>query len=128
MNYLANMQIVTNEVSVKNNNLPVGDFSICPQFSREIGRTEDGVYFTELSISLKNTEEVPFPFDIFISITGYFDFGEADQTDIDNFMKEKTVHILFPYLRTILSTVTSSAMIPPVVLPIMDVSTLFPAN
>lgn len=41
------------------------------------------------------------------------------------FLKIEAVNIMFPYLRSITTNLTTTAMMPPIVLPIVDVKKLF---
>lgn len=126
MSIVTNMELITKEISVKHNNLPVGEFVMNTRFRRNIGTTEDGRYFTELSVLIANTEENPFPIDLHVCIVGIFELEGKDQEYIDIFLRVNAVQILFPYLRTMVSNITSSAMMPPIVLPIINPQELFP--
>ncbi len=125
MSVVTNMTLITKEISIKNNNLPDGEFVMNTQFKRDIGATVDGKYFTELSITIANTEENPFPIDLHVCLAGIFDLEGKDPEYIDTFLKINAVQIIFPYLRTMVSNITSSAMMPPIVLPIINPQTLF---
>lgn len=126
MDILANMQLVTKEIRLKNNELADGEFTISPTFTRTTGETADGRYYTELSVSLSNTKETPFPLDLYVCIAGIFELNNFDDEQIRSFLNLNAVQILFPYIRTIVSSITSTAMMPPIVLPIINSQTLFP--
>lgn len=128
MEALANIQIITNEVQIINNMLPNGQFKASPKFFRKTGTVDDNKHFTELTIEIRNTEETPFPIDLRIRMTCVFDLSNIDPDQIDKFLKIQGIQILFPYLRTMVSNVTASAMMPPIVLPIIDVLKLFPED
>ncbi len=128
MQPLVNMQIVTNEISIKNNHLPEGQFTIQSQINRNIGILDDTHSTVELVLDILNTEEHPFPLDIHISLTGIFDISTLPAEARDSFLKLQAVQILYPYLRTMLTNITSSSLMPPIILPIVDVSTLFPED
>lgn len=125
MNTVANMRIITNEISFKDNKLPVGNFSLSPTFSRTTGVTPEGMYFTELSVSILNTPEVPFPYDVQVSITGIFELENQPEDYIKTFLEVNAVQILFPYIRSMVTSLTTSAMVPPIILPIINPQTLF---
>lgn len=126
MNKLINTTIFTNEISLKNNLLTGTQYNYTPQYERRIGTTNDGKYFTELSLSIKNTDEHPFPVDIYVKMTAIFTLAELPQNDIERFLKFNGVQILLPYLRTAVTSITASATMVPIVLPIMDVTQMFP--
>ena len=126
MDSLVNVQFIVNEISLKNNNINEGEFRIAPQLSRTIGIIDDAHATVQLVLDLRNTKDNTFPIDIKVDITGIFDISNLNKEEIDQFLKLQAVHIMYPYIRTIISNVTSSAMMPPVILPIIDVKSLFP--
>jgi preprotein translocase subunit SecB len=82
-------------------------------------------YFVSISVSIFNENlSVDSPFYLFISLTGEFQF--TDNADVDNeFMIDmNAVAILFPYLRSAVTNITSTANIPPLILPTINVSKL----
>ncbi|MDO4852746.1 MAG: protein-export chaperone SecB [Clostridia bacterium] len=122
---IANFQIITNEISLKNNKLPDGNFSIAPRYTRSIGMIDDNTGFMELILEITNTEEHPFPLEIRVSLTGVFELSQFPEDQREYFLKITAVQIIFPYVRNIVSTLTSSALMPPIILPIIDVKRLF---
>ena len=128
MNSLADLQLITNEISIKNNNLAAGQFSVSPTFTRKMGKTSDNKYFTELTIEMKDKEEARFPIDLRIRLTGIFDLSQIQEDQIDSFLKIQAVQILFPYLRTMVSNITASSLMSPIVLPVIDVLKMFPED
>ena len=122
---ITNVEIITNEISIKSNKLPKGNFTIAPRFTRNIG-TDNETGFVELICEILNSEEQPFPVNIRVSLTGVFDLSQVPDDQRDYFLKITAVQIIFPYVRNIVSTITSSALMPPIILPIIDVKKLFP--
>lgn len=119
------MRIITNEVRLKNNSLPLGKFAIAPKFTRKIGRLKDARFFLELSVEISSTEEKKTPIDLYISITGIFDLTLFPEEERDGYIKEEALRILFPYLRTMVTNLTAGAFLPPLVLPAGDLSQTF---
>jgi preprotein translocase subunit SecB len=63
---------------------------------------------------------------IYISFRGIFEFRDINnQEDIETFLRIQAVHIMFPYLRSMLTNLTNTVMMPPLILPIIDASQLF---
>ena len=125
MRQLTNMLLITNEVSIKNNNLPAGPYKVAPKFTRNISKHVDGRSAVELVAEITNTEENPFPVDIRVSMTGIFDTRGFKEEEVDSFLKINAVQILFPYIRTTISNITSGAFMAPIILPVVDVLSLF---
>ena len=120
-----NFQIITNELSLKNNNLPDGQFQFAPVFTRQIEK-DDKYGCTRLIVEAKNTEENPFPVDIKVDMTARIELTKIPEDVNDTFLKYNAVSLLLPYARTILTNMTTSALIVPIVLPIIDPHELFP--
>jgi preprotein translocase subunit SecB len=126
MQPLVNMQLVTNDISIKNNHLQDGQFNVSPQITRNIGVIDKDHSSVELILEIINNEESPFPVDIHVSLTGIFDISGLPSEAVDNFLKIQSVQILFPYIRSMVSCITSCSLLPPIILPIIDVRNLFP--
>ena len=95
-----------------------------PTFNRGINKIiKDSAKIT-LGFELRSTKENPSPFNLSIVISGIFELidWERNNTEI---MKTNTVAILFPFLRSLIATVTANASIPPYVLPVININALF---
>lgn len=60
------------------------------------------------------------PFYLSVTLNGYFKLDkpfEGNSGDSEKLLKTNTVAILFPYVRSIITNITSQANIPPVILP-----------
>ena len=125
MQPLVNMEMVVNEISIKNNNLPAGNFNIEPVVKRNIGELDENHMVVELVAEIVNTEEHPFPVDIRVSIAGKFETGKIPKEEVDHFLKIQAVQILFFFFWSMVTNITTNAMLPPIVLPVVDVRTLF---
>ena len=80
----------------------------------------------ELVLSMKNEKDNPFPIDLHIEFRATFEFHDIeDETNVMNFLKLQAVHIMYPYLRTITTNLTVTAMMNPIIWPVVDVSKLF---
>ncbi|MDA3931901.1 MAG: protein-export chaperone SecB [Tenericutes bacterium] len=117
----------TDKLEIINNHIRGKNFKLKPKISRKTGKIKENVFFSSLILQVTSTKEEPFPIDIHIDFKGIFEFSPGDnQDDILHFLKTEAVTILFPYLRTMLTSLTTTAMLPPIILPVMDVSKLFP--
>jgi len=119
----------TDKLELKRNNIKPGNFVLHPKLSRRTGKISENVFFTSLILDVQSTDEKPFPVNLFVAFKAVFEFSEIDNDlEIDNFLKTQAVHIMYPYLRSIVTNLTSTAMMPPIILPIVDVSKLFKDN
>jgi preprotein translocase subunit SecB len=69
-----------------------------------------------------------YPFSMFVRIVGFFEI-DVDENELKKTLAEKNaVSILFPYLRSIITTYTSLANVQPLILPPINVIKLIEAN
>lgn len=63
-----------------------------------------------------------YPFELNISIMGFFEFSsEIGENEIIDMLEVNGTAILFPYLRSIITTITGSLGIQPIILPTMNI-------
>ena len=84
--------------------------------------TEDNSFTVNLKIELgKDAEKNNYPFNIVAEITGFFELDKSELDRMKQFAEINAVSILFPYIRSLITTITANANIPPVVLPPMNI-------
>lgn len=112
---------MVNEASIKNNNLPVGEFKLNPQIQKKIGKANSpgNAYVVEIRVEILNTPENPFPIDLVASLSGIFNIEGDNVEDINNFLQLQGFQMVFPYLRSLVANMTANAMMPPIFLPIV---------
>lgn len=125
MDALVNYSLIINEVKLLNHKVFGESFTIDPQIHRRIETVDKTKSAVTYVLEIKNTPEHPFPVDIVVSITGVFDISKLKTEDVDYFLKVQTCQILFPQIRTIVATLTSSALMHPILLPVIDAKKLF---
>lgn len=116
-----NLTLMVNEASIKNNNLPVGEFKLNPQIQKKIGKANspENAYIVEVRAEIHNTPDNPFPIDLIASLSGIFNIEGDNEEEINNFLQIQGFQIVFPYLRSLVSNMTANAMMPPIFLPIV---------
>ena len=100
------------------------NIQLLPQFTREIIIVDDDNVIVQLSCEI-NAADGPF----FISATVMALFGLEKWNDDDvsrTMINQNTISILYPYLRALISNLTASSSVSPYVLPIMNITNLFP--
>lgn len=125
MEPLVNFVIATDEMSIKNNHISGEQFVVTPAITRDTGITSDGKYYTRLTVAIKNTEKNPFPIDICVSMTGIFDLSNIPEDKRDEFLKVNGAMTIFPYVRSAVTNLSTTAMVTPIVLPIIDIRKTF---
>lgn len=112
--------IVVNNVSIKNNMIPAGQFEMRPSFKLTIEKNEtNSEYLMELSVSISSENDKPFPMDLSACVTGYFEIESDDQESIDGLLKNQCFYILFPYLKALVASITASSLFPAIQLPLI---------
>ncbi|VEU82934.1 protein-export chaperone SecB [Acholeplasma hippikon] len=115
-----NTIIKTNKVTIVNNNLN-GNFQLFPVFTKQIVKLEDSVYEITLNFSVEHSIEKPFPLNMQASMSGIFSFEKGTpESEMENFMNLPAIQIVFPHLRSLVSSVTASCYVQPLLLPLVD--------
>jgi preprotein translocase subunit SecB len=126
---LAKTSFIVHELKITKNNLKPGNYELKPYITRQIGKLKEGVYFTKLYLSIENTELQPFPVNITVDFRGIFEFKDIiDESRVFDFLKIQAVQIMYPYLNSTVTNLSINAMMPPIVLPIIDAANLFKNN
>ncbi|KFZ25584.1 MAG: Protein-export protein SecB [Candidatus Izimaplasma bacterium HR2] len=124
------VEITTDELKLKNNYLPEGEFELMPQIARNVGveNKAEGKYYTLIKLKIEKNDENNFPVDIRVSMKAIFTLEleeNCEDKHIERFLRQQGVHILYPYIRASVSSLSASAMIPTVTLPIVNALKLF---
>ncbi len=91
-----------------------------PQLTRQINKIDENQAEVVLTFAISSAEDLTTPFDFELSIRGIFESNQWETTCPD-VMKINTVAILFPFLRSLIATVTANVNVPPYVLPVINV-------
>ncbi|MDE7439390.1 MAG: protein-export chaperone SecB [Clostridia bacterium] len=103
------------------------EFNVKPTFKKEINKIDADKAKVVLKIAMNSTKEAPAPFTLQIIISGIFELKDWENSNSE-IMKVNTVAILFPFLRSLLATVTCNAAVPPYVLPVLNINALLDDN
>ena len=90
---------------------------------------EDNTFLVTLNSKIfENPEDNNYPFNMDISLTGLFQLDRSDAEDREKFAEINAIAILFPYLRSIVSTYTANANVSPLILPPINVVNMIREN
>lgn len=111
-------------------NIPVSsdchEFELHPEFNRDLIDMGNNNYDMRLSVVIAPSDSNPLPFELRAVIVGHFSYNDPTQEysvqNRDIILKRNTISILFPFLRTIVASLTTAANIPTLVFPIMNFS------
>jgi preprotein translocase subunit SecB len=102
----------------------INEFRISPSFDTSLDEIGDDNYKVKLSVSILSTVDNPQPFNLVVVMTGNFkiSFESEDEKLKQTLLHDNTVAIMFPFLRSIIASLTTTANIPPLFLPVIDVA------
>lgn len=123
--------IRADEMSFKLNGVRLpngGKVGLAPSFSRRVRRAveNDKVCFITLTVKIENTPDAPKPFDLTVTMTGVFESDASSDEEKKAVVVEGTA-VLYPYLRSAITNLSTAALAAPIVLPVMNGS-LFPED
>jgi preprotein translocase subunit SecB len=118
-----------NHTSIRAKNIYLHDhdlkgqnFKINPNYYKRITKQENNSFKLELFIEIKNTKDNPFPIDLTLDFETIFSFTDYESNEeINNFLNINAIQMIFPFMRSAINSIVSSALMPPLVLPIIDV-------
>lgn len=96
------------------------DFNI-ERFVQYLEDDENTMYVTLVLNIFENPKENNYPFSMFLDVTGIFKLDNIDIGKRESFAEVNAVAILFPYLRSLVSTYTANSNIPALILPPINI-------
>lgn len=117
------LNIKVNKFDFKLNEYNQSDYNINLEFGKKINKIDDNKSELILKLRIMDNEEAHTPFNIEYEMATLFEFEDLSKEEYEGFMNINAIQIAFPYMRSTLTSLTSSLMIKPVVLPIIDVRT-----
>lgn len=124
--------ITAEELSFKANRIKLADpkFEIKPTFSRQVRKANENqnIYVIALDCKIESTEEAPKPFNLLVRYIGVFETDGVQTEEDRKAFAIKATEVLFPYLRQGVTALTTTAMLNPLVLPVVPGDILFPED
>ncbi len=104
------------EISFVNKRTTASPMEIQTKYSYNVKYTNTGTCRGELTVEVleKNNPE---SFNLKVVFAGLFEFTEAPR----EVLHRETFNTLFPYVRSLITTITANAGIMPIILPFMDI-------
>ncbi len=93
-------------------------------FTRQIDSREDNDHF-RVALTAHVWDKIENSIDFSITIVGFFTCSVEDENTKANLINNNTIAILFPYLRSQISLVTTQPDLPPMILPPMNIVAMF---
>lgn len=106
------------------------EFQISPTFDMAVTDLGDDKYEVQIMFSMKASDENPLPFNMEVVMTGNFSICLESQNDElkQTLLHENAIAIMFPFLRSIIASLTTAANIPPLILPVINLVDAFKNN
>jgi preprotein translocase subunit SecB len=102
-----------------------GKIDIQPSFKRDVLKIDNQHYKIALGIKIsKEINKGPIPFDAEVVISSVFELPNWESEAANSIAVNNATAIMFPYLRTLMATLTMNGNVPPYMLPIMNISIL----
>ncbi|HPG42199.1 MAG TPA: protein-export chaperone SecB [Acholeplasmataceae bacterium] len=119
---IKNTMIQADRIILHNTGILGDNFKLNPSYEKEIYKDQVNAYILKLFVAIKNTDENPFPVSLEVCFTSRFEFEDAkDENEIMTYLNINAIQMVFPYIRAGITNVFSAALLPPLVLPIIDV-------
>ncbi len=101
-----------------------------PQFARQIrgAKENPNMYFLVLEVKIESTEQEPKPFSLKCRLVGAFEAEDVNTEEDKQILAVSMTEVVYPYLRSAVSTLTATSFINPVILPVVPASTMFPPD
>ena len=125
--------ITAEELSYSMNRIqlsPNARFELKPQFSRQVRQVKENekLYFLVLEVKIESTDSEPKPFNLKCRLVGAFEAENVITEEDKQFLTINMTEIVYPYLRSAVSSLTSTAFVNPIMLPVIPAGTMFPED
>lgn len=97
-------------------------------FTKNIDKIDENHCKVSLLFSVVDHEENPTPFELNVQISGIFKLDNWEEDDRNVFIKTNAIAILYPFVRSLVATLTANANVPTYVLPVFNVAAWFEEN
>ncbi len=104
------------EITFVNKRTTAKPMEIQTKYSYNVKYTNAGTCRSEMTVEIQEKNE-PQNFNLKVVMSGLFEFQEAPR----EVLHKETFNTLFPYVRSLITTITANAGIMPIILPLMDI-------
>lgn len=91
----------------------------------EIDRNNNSLKINLATTIFKESESKNNPFSLYVDINGFFEYSDnISEEMLQGLIRNNSVAILYPYLRSIVSTITCNSGFEPIILPTINITKL----
>lgn len=104
-----------------------GEIQLVPRFMKSVEDLGDNNYNVTIGVLIEQSQDQHLPFELCVELTGNFKLV-MDDSNLDikkRLLNQNTLAILFPFLRSTVASLTLSANITPVLLPLINIAAVF---
>ncbi len=111
---------------VFNNKDRQGSFSFAPEIGVGFNKVDDKNWETIVNVRVadKPDQQFPFDLDLIISLITRMPDELPKDFDLKDYLKVNSLQILYPYVRSVVTNITSAALLTPLFLPVVDIAKL----
>jgi preprotein translocase subunit SecB len=105
------------------NHIKNGSFAFNPDISILVNKISENEWETSFNVKVSDKDDSPFPFDldVVVSLITKFSGELPNKKELSDYLKFDSTSILFPYVRSIVTNISTSALVAPIVLPLMNI-------
>lgn len=104
------------EITFVNKRTSAKPMEIQTKYAYSVKYTNTGTCRGEMTVEIQEKNE-PQNFNLKVTMSGLFEFREAPR----EVLHKETFNTLFPYVRSLITTITANAGVMPIIIPIMDI-------
>ena len=111
---------------VFNNRNRQGSFSFAPEIGVGFNKVGDKNWETIVNVKVgdKPGQEFPFDLDVVVSLVTMLPNELPKDFNLRDYLKVNSLNILYPYVRSVVTNITSAALLTPLFLPVVDITRL----
>ena len=94
-------------------------------FTRSIKKIDEDICDVSLIFVISESAGTPTPFTMKVTVTGTFKLEKWENAENVDFIKTNAVAIVYPFLRSLVSTITANANLPSYILPVFNIAAYF---
>lgn len=130
MLHVLNMQFDVRKLEYEKIDIEGNHFNLAQKYKVYLASIDPNNYFIELRMVIKNTKENPVPFNMNVEVRLVYTFdgiidNDESKKEVIDFLRTTGIRTLYPYFRSIVTNLSTSAMINQIVLPSIDGRDLF---
>lgn len=127
------VNIITEDVHCTLNHIKPEDakkVKVNPKFGRNIAQAKENekIWIVDLEMLIVGNEEEPSPFNMKVRTRGIFEVEDMQTEQDKKVFNLSATEILFPYLRSVVATITGSSFARPFTLPAIPTTAIFPED